>query len=138
EVWRCGPSNLSDFDKSVLRRPLSFLTAAVVMTYAVMAAAPLSAQLRPLEPVEWDAFGRGNVVMHIGAGVHSDMRAGLAGTTGRLVELGNFTAAWRTGRVVLEGFGTLQRRFTDQGVWAPPVEYTRAPNGQTRVDAGLY
>jgi hypothetical protein len=97
------------------------------------------AQLRPVEPLEWDAFSPGTVMLaRAGVGVHRDMRAALAGTEGRLLELGNFTAVWTTGRVVLEASGTLQRRFTDQKVFAAPYEYTRAPNGQTRVDAGAY
>ncbi len=99
----------------------------------------LSGQLRPVEPFEWNAFTPGTFVFaRAGIGLHSDMRAALAGTEGRLVELGNFTAVWTTGRVALEAGGTLQRRFTDQSVFAPPEEGTRVPDGRTRVDAGAY
>lgn len=111
----------------------------MLMICAATFAPRLQAQLRPIEPIEWDAYTPGTVVIaRAGAGVHWDMRAALAGTEGRLLELGNFTAVWTTGRVVLEASGTLQRRFTDQATFAPAAEGTRVPSGDTRVDAGAY
>ncbi len=131
---RTGP-----FHPSVFWRRIPSALTLVLTALCGIVPARLSGQLRPVEPLEWDALTPGTIVVaRAGAGVHWDMRAALAGTKGRLVELGNFTAVWTTGRVVLEAAGTLQRRFTDQQVFAPPAEYTHAPDGHTRVDAGAY
>lgn len=99
--------------------------------------APVHAQLRPMDPFEWSAlYAQRDVSLAIGFGTLWDQHASLAGTKGTLLELGNFQASWRTGRVVLELSGTLQRRFDDHEVVRPPVAGADPPTGQWRHDAG--
>src|SRR5688500_4654699 len=72
------------------------------------------AQLRPLEPIPWKVLTERETFRgHLGAAFLRDQRASLAGTSGDLWEVGNFSLAWRTGRVVLEAAGTAQRVFRD-------------------------
>jgi len=105
---------------------------------AMLASAPAAAaQLRPLSPVDWEAFdGAKTVHAGIGAGLFGGQRAALAGTDGRLLELGNYRAAIRSGRIVLEISGTAVRHFHDREVLEPPVEDTRPPNDGPRLDTG--
>jgi hypothetical protein len=102
-------------------------------------AAPAGAQLRPLEPTQWEVFEPGSVVaLTAGGGVHWKQRAALAGTTGRLVELGNFQATWRSGRIAVEGAGTAYRFFRDESRFAPAFGGARDENGPDRHDVGDY
>ncbi|HEX6368442.1 MAG TPA: hypothetical protein VF006_05910 [Longimicrobium sp.] len=107
---------------------------------AALACAPAThAQLRPLEPLEWRMFDGGRTVSaQVGAGWLQDQRASLAGTEGTLVEAGNFRAFWRTGRVVLEAGGTVQRVFEEESSFALPEPDVRADDDGTRRDAGDY
>ncbi|WP_420129337.1 hypothetical protein [Longimicrobium sp.] len=109
-------------------------------TCAALACAPAArAQLRPLEPLEWRMFDAGRTVSaQVGAGWMRDQRASLAGTEGTLVEAGNFRAFWRTGRVVLEAGGTVQRIFDEASRFAPAEPEVRADDDGTRRDAGDY
>jgi hypothetical protein len=103
--------------------------------------APLSlrAQLRPLDPFDWSVFEPGQkLAIRGGVGVFWRQRASLAGVDGRLVELGDFAAVWRTDRVALEAGGTVLRLFDDEEVFAPPVPGTRSPSGGQRRDTGDY
>ena len=103
------------------------------------AAAPAGAQLRPLEPAQWEVFDGGKTVaLSAGAGVHRGQRASLAGTEGRLVELGNFQATWRSGRIAVEGAGTPYRFFRDRSRFAPAFGGARDENGPDRHDVGDY
>lgn len=105
----------------------------------LLAPAGAHAQLRPLEPFEWEALAPGRVVTaRVGAGVEWGQRLSLAGTEGRLLELGNFAALWHTGRVALEASGTMVRVFDDRSVWAEPTGGAHAPPPGARVDAGDY
>jgi surfeit locus 1 family protein len=93
------------------------------------------AQLRPTEPLEWRALtGAAPVVVRVGGGVYRGQRASLAGMVGRLTELGEFTAAWRTGRIVLEAGGTGYRLFRDDELWAagPAFGAESAADGRRR------
>src|SRR5688500_13085557 len=100
---------------------------------------PATAQLRPLEPVAWEVFDAGrSVAVRIGAGVHEDQRASLAGTAGRLVELGNFVATWRSGRIALEAAGTVVRTLEDESRFAPAFGGALDEEGPDRFDAGDY
>lgn len=100
---------------------------------------PAVAQLRPLEPFEWRMFDGGRTVSaQVGAGWLRDQRASLAGTEGTLVEAGNFRAFWRTGRVVLEAGGTVQRVFDEESRFAPAEPDVAADDDGTRRDAGDY
>ena len=74
----------------------------------------------------------------IGGGHFADQRLGIAGTVGRLTEVGNFALTWRTGRVLLDVGGTARRVFHDESVYSPglpDVTGARGP-GRTRTDAG--
>jgi hypothetical protein len=97
------------------------------------------AQLRPLEPFEWRMFDAGRTVSaQVGAGWLRDQRASLAGTEGTLVEAGNFRAFWRTGRVVLEAGGTVQRFFDEESRFAPAEPDVAPDEDGNRRDAGDY
>jgi hypothetical protein len=111
------------------------------MIAAIIVTSPLAlgAQLRPLDPLDWQAL-RPDVVVTgmIGVGRFHDQRAGVAGTMGRLTEQGNFAASWRTGRVLLDVGGTARRAFRDESIFRgalPDVVGARGP-GRTRHDAG--
>lgn len=107
---------------------------------AVLACAPAArAQLRPLEPFEWRMFyGGRSVSAQVGGGWMQGQRASLAGTEGTLVEAGNFRAFWRTGRVVLEAGGTVQRFFDEESRFAPAEPDVLADDDGRRRDAGDY
>ena len=107
---------------------------------AVLVCAPAArAQLRPLEPFEWRIFDAGwQVSAQVGAGWLPGQRASLAGTEGTLVEAGNFRAFWRTGRVVLEAGGTVQRLFDEESRFAPSEPDVDADEDGKRRDAGDY
>jgi hypothetical protein len=111
----------------------------ILLALAAASAAPAAAQLRPLEPAQWEVFDAGTTVAATaGGGVHWDQRAALAGTTGRLVELGNFQATWRSGRIAVEGAGTSYRFFRDESRFAPAFGGARDENGPDRHDVGDY
>jgi hypothetical protein len=98
-----------------------------------------AAQLRPLEPFEWRMFDGGrSVSAQVGGGWMRGQRASLAGTEGTLVEAGNFRAFWRTGRVVLEAGGTVQRFFDEESRFAPAEPGVLADEDGRRRDAGDY
>jgi len=108
---------------------------------AAFALAPtcVSAQLRPLEPVQWRLFeGRSTIAADIGGARLLDQRASLAGTTGDLWEAGNFSFAWRTGRVVLEAAGTAQRYFRETGTFDAPYPDVEPSDDGRRHDSGDY
>lgn len=100
---------------------------------------PASAQLRPLEPIDSDLIhGRARLSIHAGLSRLFDQRASLAGTTGDLWEIGSFGIGWRTGRVVLEASGIVQRFFRETSRFAEPFpEVEPADNGH-RNDSGDY
>lgn len=103
----------------------------------VLSAGPAASQLRPLHPIDWHVFDRDAVVSAaIGVGVLRDQPASLAGTVGRLLELGNFQVSWRMGRIGLELGGTLSRHFNDRRIVRPPALGAVEPTGRTRTDAG--
>lgn len=96
-----------------------------------------NAQLRPLEPVRWEAYTDATAARAgIGIALISDQRASLAGTRGTLLELGNWFITYRSGRLALEFAGTAVRRFEDDEVLSPAFERTDAPDGDARIDAG--
>ncbi|MGQ0814076.1 MAG: hypothetical protein ACT4O1_06375 [Gemmatimonadota bacterium] len=110
---------------------------AVCLVFFCAPTAP--AQLRPLDPVDFRAFGGAATRAQIGAGVFFDQHASLAGTRGTLWELANVRATFRTGRVVIELGGTVQRLFEDHSVVdAPFGDARQAPADGERHDAGDY
>ena len=111
--------------------------------FALMAVAftshDLQAQLRPLDPVPWRLLvGGATVSAEIGAARLLDQRASLAGETGNLWEAGNFSLAWRTGRVVLEAAGTAQRFFHRTSTFDVPVADVEPAADGKRHDSGDY
>jgi len=112
------------------------LSAAVVLLLLPAAA---RAQLRPLDPFEWRMFEAGRTVSaQVGGGWLPDQRASLAGTEGTLVEAGNWRAFWRTGRVVIEAGGTVQRFFDEESRFAPGEPEVVEDEDGARRDAGDY
>jgi hypothetical protein len=98
-------------------------------------------QLRPLEPVEWRVFEPGHTLAaEVGGSYLRGQRASLAGTQGDLAEAGTFRVVWRTGRVAIEGAGTLQRFFRDRSRFAPPEPLAEVDPaiGPRRHDSGDY
>jgi len=97
------------------------------------------AQLRPLEAAPWRIFEAGRTVT-AGAGmaVYHRQRASLAGTEGRLLELGNFQAAWRSGRIAVEAAGTVYRSLREDRALIAPYEGVEPRDGSRRADAGDY
>lgn len=114
--------------------------AAFVLPLAIVAfARPVEAQLRPLEPIPWRVIEQGTTVTaEIGASRLYDQRASLAGTTGTLTELANFSLAWRTGRVAIEAAGTGQRIFKEKSRFADPYPDVEAATDKRRNDSGDY
>lgn len=102
-------------------------------------ATPVRAQLRPLDPVDFRSFAGAPVRVQIGVGRYADQYASLAGTRGTLWEVGNVHASIRSGRMIMEIGGTVQRFFKDGEVVAEPAGDARAPapDGK-RHDAGDY
>lgn len=116
-------------------RVLAALTA--VATVAAIAPRPADAQLRPYEPLVWEIFDADRQVAgRAGVRILADQRASLAGSVGRLVEVGVFQAALRTGRVAFEAAGTPYRFLREDGAFAEPYGGARpAPLG-TRHGVG--
>jgi hypothetical protein len=118
-----------------VRRPLG----PGVVVVALWAGCPggAEAQLRPLDPVDWQTLDAPHESsFRIGVGAYADHAASLAGTRGRLVEVGSFRATWRSGRVTLQLSGTAVRFFEDDTAFASPVGATRGLSDERRTDVG--
>ena len=131
----CGSGNSIP---KIMRREM--LIGAVLALLVGGAAGEARAQLRPLDPLPAGALDPAGqaVSARIGFGVLQGQRAALAGTEGRLVEVGNFHAFWRTGRVALEIGGTPLRLFEDRERFDEPEENVAPNSGPDRRDAGDY
>ena len=122
----------------ILTRVPHRVIAGTIPAIALLLTAPVAgtAQLRPLRPLDWDVFAPGTTVLaRVGGGVLDGQRASLAGTRGRLLELGDYTLAWRTGRVALGLAGTLVHRFHPESRFAEPASGAE-PGDSPRSDAG--
>ncbi|MEO5588341.1 MAG: hypothetical protein ABIS03_02055, partial [Gemmatimonadaceae bacterium] len=98
-----------------------------------------NAQLRPLEAQPWPLVSGGSTITAaLGISGLRDQRASLAGTSGDLFEIGNVSLAWRTGRVVLEIAGTVQRWFDETTRFAEPYRDVVASDDERRHDSGDY
>ena len=116
----------------LLRTTLGVLTALSLPTAA-------AAQLRPLEPLPQSVFEQGSgLSVRTGLGFYQGQRASLAGTEGRLLEVGDFQATWRSGRFAIEIGGTVLRLFDDDSMFATPYGGARPEAGPSRRDAGDY
>jgi hypothetical protein len=117
-------------------RTRKLISLAALLSIAV---SPASAQLRPLEPIQWQLFqGSATFSAELGASRLDDQRASLAGEQGSLWEIANFSAAYRTGRVVIEAAGTGQRIFTAHERFEDPYEDVEPSNDGRRHDSGDY
>lgn len=114
--------------------------AALLLPAALLLAARAApAQLRPLEPTEWSVFdSTGHVALRLGLGWLDGQRASLAGTEGRLLEVGRLETVVRIDRIALVASGTLLRLFDDRAVFASPTGGAGSPTGERRADAGEY
>jgi hypothetical protein len=101
-------------------------------------AAPSAAQLRPLDPIDWRALDEEERVFEIsiGSGLYLDQRASLAGTRGRLLEIGSYRGTWLAGQIAVELAGTAVRVFEDHRRIAEPYGDARAFSRDARLDAG--
>jgi len=99
----------------------------------------VSAQLRPLEPMDWAAIETGATRVEMRVGYLSGQRASLAGTEGRLLEIGELRVTIPVRGVLLELAGTPQRYLFDEEVFAPPTGDARPPSSdRRRHDSGDY
>ena len=71
----------------------------------------------------------------VGGSLLQHQRASLAGTEGRLMEIGDLSATLRTGRVAIEVAGTAARVFDDRARWADTAGGAQLRFGR-RVDSG--
>lgn len=120
-----------------MERIVRLRAAVVLATLAVgVATSPVGAQLRPLEPLDWSTVGVEGHSLAVGGAFYSGQRASLAGTEGRLVEVGSFRATWSLGRVALELSGTALRLFEERTAFAPPADDVVPADGNLRRDMG--
>lgn len=119
-----------------VRFRLLYLAAATTFTFTPILT---GAQLRPLGPAQVVLFRDSvSVRLEAGAGRLSGQRASLAGEKGNLWEIGNFSVSWRTGRVILEAAGTVQRRFRETGRFDAPYPGVEPSDRGRRHDSGDY
>jgi hypothetical protein len=119
------------------RRLRRFARASAAATLLLIAPSRVTGQLRPLEPLDWSVLDTTSQIhAALGFAAHSRQRASLAGTRGRLLELGNYYGSWRSGRVAFQVAGTVVRAYDDQEILAAPVGQTRPPDGHPRYDTG--
>jgi membrane-associated phospholipid phosphatase len=111
----------------------------MVVVLLAGSALSLAAQLRPLEPVDWELLrGPGGLSARVGAGVHHRQKASLAGLEGRLIEAGEIRAGWLTGRVMIEAGGTVRRLFDGYERFAEPTGGALPPSGERLGDRGAW
>ena len=97
-----------------------------------------SAQMRPLDPVDFSVLSGAPIRVQIGGGVFFDQHAALAGSKGRLLEAGEFRATWRSGRVAAEVGGTIQRFFREDEIVRTPADAVEPATEGKRRDSGDY
>jgi hypothetical protein len=123
-----------------VRRELRYSRPIVGALLTLLCASSVRAQLRPLEPLDpsiW--FDSTNVRARVGFGWLEDQRASLAGTMGRLIELGDVSLLVRTGRIVLEFGGSPQRWLSEESRFALPTGGAHASTSDNRRhDSGDY
>ena len=118
---------------SLMRRMPGLVLAGILAGMPV----PSEAQLRPLPPVDWTLFDGTRVATgHVGMGMLLNQRASLAGTEGRLLEVGDFLLGVREGRVAVEVGGTMVRVLDEQTAFAEPFGGARPGTQAPRRDAG--
>jgi surfeit locus 1 family protein len=111
---------------------------AAIAALALLAfATPGAAQLRPVDPLEWRVYEPGTaLVATAGVGSLWEQQASLAGSRGRLLELGNYRMTVRFDRMAVELAGTAIWRLTDEQPLMPPAPGVRPADGSPRQDPG--
>jgi hypothetical protein len=103
----------------------------------LLPASPTDAQLRPYEPIDWSLVdGEADLYLAAGLTMLDGQRAALAGTSGRLLEFGDFQLLLRSGRVILEAAGSLYRLLDEDEIFGPPHSLAEARPLGTRRDVG--
>jgi hypothetical protein len=117
--------------------PFRNFFAPLLLIFFVTTAA--SAQLRPLDQTDFRALEGERMRVQIGSAVFFSQYASLTGVKGRLIELGDIRTSWRSGRIIVEVSGTIQRFFEEETVIGEPADGVMAstPEGKRR-DAGDY
>lgn len=114
----------------------------LLLLLLLLAPAESSGQLRPLDPLDWDPLdwdaldSDRSVSVSVGTAVFTDHSASLAGTRGRLVEVGRFRGTFLLGRTALQWSGSAVRIFHDCVSFADPVGQARGMTDSGRIDAG--
>jgi hypothetical protein len=121
-------------------RTFVFMRSCVIASLAFIgASSDALAQLRPLDPTDFRALDGDRIRVQIGGGAYFEQHASLAGTRGRLLEIGDTRVSWRSGRILIEIGGTVQRFFREDTVMQPPAEGVNASTlDGTRHDVGDY
>lgn len=120
------------------RRPPRAAPPVAVAVMLTFMPASASAQLRPLDPLEWQVYEPLTfLVGEAGVGSLWEQHATLAGTRGRLLELGNYRVTFRFDRMAVELAGTALWRLTGEEVLGPPAAWVDPPDGTPRQDAGF-
>lgn len=119
------------------------LSVACAALLAMSRPCPSSAQVRPLDPVEWRAFDAGALVIgRVGGGVFAGQRASIGGVRGRLLETPAAVLSWtggppgRPGRLVMRAIFHPLRLLRVQSVFAQPLPGTTLLNPKLIRDAG--
>ena len=98
----------------------------------LFASSPTPAQLRPLEQTDFRALDGARMRVQIGGGFYFSQYASLTGAKGRLIEVGDVRTSWRSGRIMVEVAGTIQRFFREDDVIGEPAD----GRAHARVQAG--
>lgn len=112
--------------------------AALVAAGLFLLPASGTAQLRPLEAMDWIAFEAEVGSAFVGVAGFRDHPASLLGSEGRLLELGLVGASFRSGRIVLAFQGSVVRVFEPFETFAEPLPQVEADDGARRSDSGDY
>jgi len=119
----------------ISRRLVQALTLVAVCT----AAAPVEAQLRPLEPFSWHMFDDGvAVAAEARISRYQGQRASLAGTKGDLWEVPTATLAFVSGRFAIIASGTGRRFFQERERFGPAYSGVLPAQNGRRDDSGDY
>jgi surfeit locus 1 family protein len=116
---------------------LAALVCAAAAGTAALRPAPAHAQLRPAEPMDWRVFDDDvSLTARLGVGSLWDHQATLAGTAGRLLELGNYGLAFRSGMIAVDLSGTVLWRLREDSTLIAPLDGV-SPSDGTRQEVGL-
>jgi hypothetical protein len=119
----------------ISRRLVQALTLVAVCTTA----APVGAQLRPLEPFSWQIFDDGvSIAAEARISRYQGQRASLAGTKGDLWEVPTAALALVSGRFAILASGTGRRFFQERERFGPAYSGVLPSQNGRRDDSGDY